>query len=273
MISYISGYKVHSPLEIQQTSCGYIRFPRQHTDSIVSLSSEHEICNGIQPVTQEEAEDLEQSTVRQADCEMWFEARQDRITASEFSKVYKRKKNIDDNFLCKLFGGQKFTSSATSYGKAHEAKAKYEYMNKFHGAHVHDCGLIVNPSYSFLGATPDGKVCWEGETGILEIKCPYSARDYTIREALKLDNFCLAENNGVIELKKGHDYYCQVQGQLLLSGAPFCDFVVYTINDLHTERIIPDQIFQQNMLNKLATFYMLHGMPFLVAQRSCIQTL
>ena len=95
--------------------------------------------------------------------------------------------------------------------------------------HLHDCGHVVNPHFSFLGATLDAKVCCEGVTGILKVKCPYTARDMSINQAVtQVTRFCLTETDGKVELNGEHDYYCQVQGQLFVTGVPFCDFVVYT---------------------------------------------
>ncbi|CAG2245741.1 unnamed protein product [Mytilus edulis] len=36
--------------------------------------------------------------------------------------------------------------------------------------HLYDCGLVVNPEFSVLGATADGKLCSNGTTEIIEIK-------------------------------------------------------------------------------------------------------
>ena len=49
----------------------------------------------------------------------------------------------------------------------------------------------------------------------------------------------------------------------MVTGAPFCDFVVYTNKDLHIERILTDQGLHQDMLSKLAKFYYTHAMPFI----------
>ena len=76
-----------------------------------------------------------------------------------------------------------FTSASTSYDISNEKVALNMYRKKT-GNHVHDCGLLVNPLFPFLGATPDGKVCEEGESGILEIKCPFSIRDWNITNAV-----------------------------------------------------------------------------------------
>ena len=46
-----------------------------------------------------------------------------------------------------------------------------------------DVGLLPQPDWPFLGATPDSVVCDNGQTGLLEIKCPFGARDMTVVQA------------------------------------------------------------------------------------------
>ena len=132
--------------------------------------------------------------------------------------------------------------------------------------HVHDCGLIVNSFFPYLGATPDGKVCDKGETGLIEVKCPYTARDCTIDEACESNKFCLKKTNLGIFLKEDHEYYCQVQGQLMVSGAGFCDFVIYTKKDLFIERVFPNVAFMQTMLDNLSGFYYKYVEPVICAK-------
>ena len=59
-----------------------------------------------------------------------------------------------------------------------EDKARNEYIT-FQKAvngnvQVIPAGLILYPTYSFLGASSDGKVVDDSGIGILEIKCPFS---------------------------------------------------------------------------------------------------
>lgn len=61
-----------------------------------------------------------------------------------------------------LLNQQAFTTEATEYGKRHEPDAKVAYGWTRPGTHLHDSGLIVNPAFSFLGCTPDTKLC-DGE--------------------------------------------------------------------------------------------------------------
>ena len=149
---------------------------------------------------------------------------------------------------------EKFTSAATSYGIAQETIAKESYAEKFRDRHLHDCGLVVNPSYSFLGDTPDGKVCIDSVTGIIEIKCPYAGRDMKIEQAIETQNFCLTKEGDNIKINKAHDYYYQVQGQLFVTGAPFCEIIVYTKLDMAIDRVLPDPDFQTTMFEKLCKF-------------------
>ena len=49
---------------------------------------------------------------------------------------------------------------------------------------VKKCGLYLDTSQSFIGASPDGIVhCLCCGNATLEIKCPYSCRDKTLEEA------------------------------------------------------------------------------------------
>ena len=61
--------------------------------------------------------------------------------------------------------------------------------------------------------------------------------------------------NGVISLKHDHDYYYQVRSQLMIKGAAFCDFVVYTLADEYIEVIYPDVSIMSELLKKLAFIF------------------
>ncbi|KAJ4933408.1 hypothetical protein JOQ06_030239 [Pogonophryne albipinna] len=52
-------------------------------------------------------------------------------------------------------------------------------------------GLILNPELPWIGASPDGVVTGAcHEPGILEIKCPFSAKDRSLLECTKDSRFC-----------------------------------------------------------------------------------
>lgn len=251
------------PLEItSSTSCENTAFPKP---TELLLPPECDAANEFCSITQDQALALEQSTTNQADCAAWREARKKRVTASVFAKVTKRKRKVTKTFLKNLFDPKQFSNEATRYGRDHEGPAKRRYLENRPNYHLHECGLVVNPKFSFLGATPDGKICTETETAILEVKCPYVVRKMTINEAIESPkDFCLHfGSDGKPALKKHHEYYDQIQGQLMITGAPFVDFVVYTLSDIHIERVQPDKDLHKEMLYKLATFYKNHAISYL----------
>ena len=95
-----------------------------------------------------------------------------------------------------------------------------------------------------------------GEFGIMEVKCPYKHHDSSIEMACQDPSFCLRVKNNETRLKRTHNYYFQVIGQLALTGAKFCDFMVWTKVDFHRERILPDDELWSEMKEKLSHFYM-----------------
>ena len=125
------------------------------------------------------------------------------------------------------------------------------------GAEVEECGVFLNEDYPFLATSPDGIIkLGSQEFGIVEVKCPYKHRDSSIQLACQDSAFYLSIDGNQATLKRTHDYYYQVIGQLALSGAKFCDFIVWTKVDFHRERILPDDELWSEMNSKLSHFYM-----------------
>ena len=89
-------------------------------------------------------------------------------------------------------------------------------------------------------ATPDGKVIYPGCTqvfGIVEVKCPLTKFNVTTLDACSHSAFCMEADYTSCKLKEGHQYLAQVQGQMGVTGAMWCDFVVYTKKGIHVQRI------------------------------------
>ena len=130
------------------------------------------------------------------------------------------------------------------HGRENEVKARNAYISST-GLMVHLCGLVVNPTLPWLGASPDGLVLNPLETsfGILEIKCPYTYRLSTVEEATDDWNFFAIIVDGKVTLKRTDRYYYQVQGQMALAGVKWCDFVIFTFKNHTVERISFDYDF------------------------------
>ena len=87
-------------------------------------------------------------------------------------------------------------------------------------------GLFINIEQLWLAATPDGIVEDPSEPttrrdGLLEIKCPYSAKHKSPTDACReLNRFCCTLINNEVTLKTTHNYYFQIQGQLAITQLP-----------------------------------------------------
>ena len=113
----------------------------------------------------------------------------------------------------------------------------------------------MNQAFPFIAATPDGKIYENGQSGILEIKCPFSVRDTTIAEVLadiQEQDFFLQINDKNIELRQNHMHWFQVQ---VSCWSQFCDFVTYTRQDMKIVRVLPHKPTNENILSKMLTVY------------------
>ena len=123
-----------------------------------------------------------------------------------------------------------FTSKQTTYGCKHESQAKEKYFKSTIKDHskleVIDSGLVLNPKWPHIGASPDGIVwCECCGRGALEIKCPYCHQGESIDKAATHDKkFCLKKIDGSLSLDKTHAYYYQVQTQMFVCDVSYCEF-------------------------------------------------
>lgn len=127
-------------------------------------------------------------------------------------------------------------------------------MEKFEGAtglKTAKCGLFVNREHPYLAASPDAVF---GQTIPVEIKCPFVSRNKNI-DTVTVPY--LMQNDG-LTLDSKHDYYYQIQGQMMCTGADMCYFVVFTFKDLKCIRIKRDNEFIEAMKDRLVSFYESH---------------
>ena len=134
-------------------------------------------------LNENDATALEKDTVSQRSSNRWWKERRPRITASQFGGILDRK-SITKPFLERLVNDCNLNSTKNlpeplKHGIEHESAALQQYTNYMkHNGHpirTFTLGFIVNPSYPFLGCSPDGKVIDETEDspyGILESNAP-----------------------------------------------------------------------------------------------------
>lgn len=219
---------------------------------------------------------LEKETKGQGKCELWWEARKGRLTASHFGEVCRRREGVQPDCLLKdILGYRPFSGTKhTKWGENHEAAARRLYSNimkKAHPSlHVERAGLFVHPEMPFLAGSPDGLVrcvhCAPTQ-GLLEIKCPSVHRNVTPEEACTDPTFFCHLNNGQVTLKKNHIYFYQIQGQMAVTGRQWCDFFVWTLKGHSIERVHFDPNLWSDMARKLAQFYTNAMVPELFSTR------
>ena len=126
---------------------------------------------------------------------------------------------------------------------------------------VSDSGLVINPQWPYIGASPDGIVeCTCHGKRVLEIKCPYSHRGETVLSATLNDTNLKRDDDGALHLDPGHAYYYQVQTQMLVCGVECCDFCVCTFPKEegslpHSECIKRNEEFWETCLLKASNFF------------------
>jgi len=132
---------------------------------------------------------VKEATVDQSDCAAWKEQRKRRLTASLFHEVFVRKPTTDSMLLLKKVMGYEQSDlshiPAIRWGIQNESTAREKYaslMSSEHGNFTCDrTGLWINPLYPHLEVSPDGVTsCSCHGDGLLEIKCPYSARSTAV---------------------------------------------------------------------------------------------
>ena len=126
--------------------------------------------------------------------------------------------------------------------------------------------LWINLKYSWLACSPDGLIKDNEGDGVLEIKWIANKKfrnESVLKYVKESKTGCLnIKDNGELELKKNHNYYFQIQGQLFVTQRKFCDFAIFTENDQFIQRIYYDKsFFYEKCYTKLKQFYFLSYLP------------
>ena len=163
-----------------------------------------------------------------------------------------------------------FSSKYLAHGIKYEPTALQEYQkflfNNKTPVTVLRSGFVVSKSCPILGASPDASISDKGCSicfGLGEVKCPYTKVHVTPLEACSDPNFFMEKvNDNECRLERDHEYYTQVQGQMGVTGAQWCDFIAYTSKGLYVERILFAPVFWQNCRRELLNYYFTHFVQF-----------
>lgn len=221
-------------------------------------------------ITAKEISDIERQTVGQSSNPDWYIHRSVRLTASTFGKICcMRSTTCTSNTVKAILYPPTYLNRCKSleYGRKNELNAVAAFENEF-GVSVQKCGLFIDDEKPFLAASPDGLI---GDDAILEIKCPWSAREYSPREAVEkgiIKYLSVNKRSGRIRLKENHVYMYQVQGQLHITKRNICYFVMYTDKGIVCDVIKrKDDFWKNNMEEKLEKFYKNALLPEIVDSR------
>ena len=201
-----------------------------------------EFIDGITP-TSDEKKVIEDKTRLQAYSARWHEEHHCRLTASSFGRVILRKSRFQKLAETILFTEVPAGVPLIKWGRDNELTAFSEYRSQlplfYPDYELQKAGFVVgDPTY--LGASPDGMLLDDTGSlkGIIEIKCPYSAANITVREACTMldDFYCYIDDDNTIRLRSNHHYFYQLQGTMAITKVSFCDFIVWTPKSL--ERVV-----------------------------------
>lgn len=170
--------------------------------------------------------------------EAWHYLRCGRVTGTRFKSLMAGEttatyKDLITQLACEIITGQQedaYVSADMERGTMLEPVAREAYEMEF-GQEVKQIGFITPDDSEFadwVGISPDGML---QDGGLLEIKCPKYKTHLEYIEADKLPS----------------EYRYQVQGQLFVTEAPYCDFMSYAVNmKPFIIRVYPDtELFSQ----------------------------
>ena len=228
-------------------------------------------------VSHEQIQWLANETIGQRNSILWGQYRKLRLTGSNFGHVIQscQRRMRGDNpippsLLKKLRGEYQLGhKDSIMWGQMHEEVATEKYK-ELTGNKVTPAGLFLFPC-GYLGCSPDGIIYEDKEEasnnkGILEIKCPWKHRNSTLDEMIgaelkgknEVKSFYLTAEK---ELNKNHQYWHQVQGEMVAACVSWAHFVVWTNVDCKILYVEKDPLWEETFVPILSAFYLNDLLP------------
>ncbi|KAJ1522321.1 hypothetical protein ONE63_002617 [Megalurothrips usitatus] len=227
--------------------------------------------------TPEKARALEVATRGQHENPLWKEAKKFRLGTAMFGKIMTMREttSVRQTVHDIIYGKEEKQAMLdrnphVQYGIRNESTAVQMYAERHNATDIEENGSYVVANMAFLLSTPDRR---RGLDGLLEVKTKPSIGDRKFLDCAlakgrqKPSKFPLEFREGALHLKKNHEFYFQIQGQLAISDREWCDLVVFSDNDFFVERIERDRAKWEEMFPKLKRFYMEALLPEFVDPR------
>ena len=228
---------------------------------------------------------IEQSTVGQHSNVNWHSLRKQLVTASNFKWVVSRTETIlaNPNESCSALLNDLVSNARdlenvppVDWGQKKESSARMPYTGIERKNHVHltvqTTGLFVSTENPFLGCSLDGiascRCRVKHQDRLVEIKCPYSKRLVTPKEASA--DCAVRNDDGKWIIDKNHKYYAQIQGQCGIVGLKTCELVIFTTKGIHVVTVPFDVDYFQYMSRVLRCFVTQLYIPRVVADSGIV---
>ncbi|KAK5639483.1 hypothetical protein RI129_011221 [Pyrocoelia pectoralis] len=224
-ISAHTGLRIYDRVSMHQLILSFVKTDQFHVDDFLEFAST--------TMTVDECQNVANNTQSQSECRLWSEMRYCRITASKIHEISHC--NTEKGVLVEQLIG-------TSKVKHTEA------MDRGHS--VKNCGLILDPSFPVLGASPDAI----GADFVVEVKCPTSIK---------------TELNYIKDGKINNRYLAQIQLQMFmckLEKGYFCmakhDFE--TTKNMEIILVEYNEGFIMDLINRSMLFWKKNIFPILI---------
>jgi len=174
--------------------------------------------------------------------EAWFKLRLGRITGTRFAALMAGEstaayKDLITDLAGEIITGaieESYSNAVMERGTELEPEARKLYEELFDS--VEEVGMCLrdedDPLHEWVGVSPDGLTA----DGLLEIKCPIRKTHLNYIEKDVFPN----------------QYKWQVQGQLYVTGLPYCDFMSYYPGmKPFIIRVLPDEVMHEEITERI----------------------
>lgn len=204
-------------------------------------------------VSDTERENIAKKTKTQSNCDEWYLHRKVRITASKCKRAIQKNTTSPTKAMQEILHyNNNYQSEMMKQGLKDEKKILRVYESKL-GCKVREVGFIVSRSHPYLGASPDGEV----DGGLVEVKRIFRKNSTSLREAVCHRNICKESPHGLV-VNKNHQFYYQVQQQMLCYECEWTDLVLSDMVDMIIIHIKKSNKFLSDIIPKLKLFYDKH---------------
>ena len=182
-----------------------------------------------------EIDEVNQTTLKQGQCEEWYHQKAAFISASKCKQVFTRQTTIEKNkpdtdisCLVKLITDPKLppTIGQTPQDPQHpltwvlvnekNARDAYQRVERHHHHNLRllHKGFLISRKEKFLGASPDNIRTCQCSKGcpniVVEYKCPWKHRELHPKQAFLTKEIGGAQSNGTFYLTPNSKYYYQI---------------------------------------------------------------